>query len=290
MTKTIGVIGLGSIGMRHAKNLHSMGHHVWGCDPDMQKRLDLGFDYTASEIDHLLTADAIVIASPTHKHYEHIFACRDKPFFVEKPIAHTISDGLLLSRKVAECMVGYNLRFHGCVKKAKEWLDSGKIGEPLWANFTLAQHSIKPPYLRDGVILNWSHEIDLALYLLGPAEVVASSTRLTDGKDDLTDILLTHKSGRRSTVHLDYLTEPEVRGFIIGGDKGFIEVNLLNRLARVEPGEFFQAKDTWNDNYIEEMQAWIDRIDGKETIGCTGSEGLEVLKICLEVRRQAGLE
>jgi hypothetical protein len=38
------------------------------------------------------------------------------------------------------------------------------------------------------------------------------------------------------------------------------------------------------------MQAFLDRIDGKETIGCTGEEGLEVLKICLEVRKQAGLE
>ncbi len=38
-----------------------------------------------------------------------------------------------------------------------------------------------------------------------------------------------------------------------------------------------------------QAEAFIDRIDGKETIGCTGAEALKVLEICLEVRKQAGL-
>lgn len=293
MKKTIAVIGLGSIGMRHAKNLRDMGYHVWGVDPDVKKRLELGYDFASTRIEDVMSSDAFIIASPTYKHYEHIFICKGRPLFVEKPIAHTISDGLLLSRDVAQCMVGYNLRFHSCVKKAKEWLDAGKIGKPLWANFTLGQFSEKAPYLRDGVILNWSHELDLALYLLGPAYVAASSTRLTDGKDDMSDILLNHKSGCRTTVHLDYITDPEIRTFKIIGDNGSISVNLKKRFAHLD-GEAlirdgFFGKDTWNNNYIEEMQAFLDRIDGKETIGCTGAEALDVLKICLEVRRQAGL-
>jgi hypothetical protein len=37
------------------------------------------------------------------------------------------------------------------------------------------------------------------------------------------------------------------------------------------------------------MKAFIDRMDGKETLGCSAEEGLEVLKVCLEVRKQAGL-
>lgn len=297
MSRTIGVIGLGSIGMRHAKNLRDMGHHVWGYDPDMKKRLELGFEYGASKIEHMKTADALVIASPTADHYSHVLLVADfgKPFLVEKPVSDTPFRIPDIDKSIT--MVGYNLRFHGCVKKAKEWLDSNKIGRPQWANFTLGQYSEKPPYLRDGVILNWSHEIDLALHLLGPIhnELINSVTHLTDGKDDMTDITVIHQpNGCQTTIHLDYLSDPEIRRFRIQGNLGIIEVDLVRFTADLycaEPTESFRWKDhTWNDTYIEEMQAFLDRCDGKETIGCTGQEGLDILKICLEVRKQAGLK
>lgn len=283
MTKTIGVIGLGSIGMRHAKNLLSLGHTVTGFDPVY---IGDGFPvlWPIRRLDEL---DAVVIASPTNLHAEHlILACNAGiDIFVEKPVADRRLD-------VNATMVGYNLRFHSCVKKAKEWLDAGLIGDPLWANFTCAQYNDKPAYMRDGVILNWSHEIDLALYLLGPAQVARQFTRVTDGKDDMTDIILLHEGRVSSTIHLDYLTEPEVRGFLIVGDKGLISADLVDRRIQLRQGKLitrFHGEDSFDENYVEEMQAFIDRIDGKETIGCTGAEALKVLEICLEVRKQAGL-
>jgi predicted dehydrogenase len=283
--KTIGIIGLGSIGSRHAKNLREMGHGVIGYDPVMKGQLGaLSLDEVIAE------SDAIVIASPTPRHYFDICEVigEGPNIFVEKPISDRIPD--LESTFDHVTMVGYNLRFHSCVKKAKEWIDNGKIGKPLWAQFTLGQFSDKPPYLRDGVILNWSHELDLALYLLGHARLDVSSTRLTDGKDDISDIFLTHDSGCRSAVHLDYVTEPEIRRFTIVGTDSVIDVDLEKRTSRLLGDGTYHENDTWNENYIEEMQAFLDRCDGKETIGCTGKEGLEVLKICLEVRKQAGLE
>lgn len=299
MTKTIAVIGLGSIGMRHAKNLRDMGHHVWGMDPDMSRRLELGYDYTANRVEEIMSADAWVIASPTPEHARHLGDAIDYGVnvFIEKPIMDRMKlDTHEIKRldTICKAMVGYNLRFHSCVKKAKEWLDADLIGKPLWANFTLGQYNDRPAYLRDGVILNWSHEIDLCLYLLGGADVVASSTRLTDGKDDMTDILLTHEDGCRSTIHLDYITQPEQRNFSITGESGFIRVNLEGgRIADIKCTKETSTHiftDNWNDNYIEEMQAFIRRIDGEKTIGCTGEEGLKVLEMCLEVRKQAELE
>ncbi len=283
----VAVIGYGSIGKRHADNLVALGHAVAIYDPAFPN------GYNLEEI--IANSDAVVIASPTSEHNNHTILARmhGKKTFLEKPVGHS---ELLPIQYDYVAMVGYNLRFHSCVKKAKEWLDAGLIGNPIWANFTLGQFNERPDYLRDGVLLNWSHELDLALYLCGPAHLAASSTHITDsGQDDLTDILLTHENGCRSTVHLDYIARPEIRSFHIVGDKGSIGSDLVNRRASrwgIDSDgskESFIGEDTWNDNYIEEMQAFIDRIDGKKTIGCTGAEGLEVLKICLEVRKQAGL-
>lgn len=299
--KTIGVIGLGSIGMRHAKNLCTLVNKVVAYDPEEKRAYELmrhrpaNFPPgTVTKIEELFeVSDAIVIASPTPTHADMMFMALEakKPFFVEKPISDRVRCGYAT-------MVGYNLRFHSCVKKAKEWLDAGLIGEPLWANFTVGQYNDKPAYLRDGVILNWSHEIDLALYLLGGGSVAGSSTRLSDGHDDMTDILLTHVNGCRTTVHLDYLTKPEQRTFIIQGTKAKIAFDLVGRSGHIlyehrlyRPGDDdFFGDDSWDENYVEEMQAFIDRIDGKETLGATGAEGLAVLDICLEVRKQAGLD
>ena len=177
--------------------------------------------------------------------------------------------------------------------QAKEWIDAYHIGEPVWANFTLGQRSSKPPYLRDGVILNWSHEIDLCLYLLGGGSVSGSSTRLSDGRDDISDILFTHANGCRSTIHLDYITEPEVRQSIVVGKKGTVIIDLVSHNAWLRDNDNHILEHAmgvdWDHTYVDEMQAFLDRIDGKETLGCTADEGLEVLKVCLEVRKAAGL-
>ncbi len=293
--KTVGVIGLGSIGAVHAKNLKSLGCDVIVHDPKLPETRDS--EYV------LGNSDALVISSPSNDHaFQILVAPAGKPLFVEKPIGVSGSDVIeieaVLRHKKNPIMVGFNLRFHSCVKKAKEWMDAGLIGKPLWANFTCAQFNDKPAYMRDGVILNWSHEIDLALYLLGSGSVSCSSTRLSNGRDDLTDILLTHKNGCRTHIHLDYLTKDELRGFTIVGTTGSININLLNGgvgcLNRDSGGSIgdslYTPNNSWNENYIDEMKAWLDCIDGKETIGATGEEGMETLRICLEVRKQAGLE
>jgi predicted dehydrogenase len=287
MSKTIGVLGLGSIGMRHAQNLKALDCNIRGYDPDMKRRLAL--NGVLWERDEVLKSDAIVIASPTSRHYFDItdVLAEAKPIFCEKPIADKLPN--LENTFSSVAMVGYNLRFHPCVKEAKKAM--GAIGEPLWANFCCAQYNDKPAYLRDGVILNWSHEIDLALYLLGPAVVTGSQTRTPGSHDDMTDILLTHRQGCMTAIHLDYVTKPELRGFTIYGTKGNMNVGLTSgsmffALSGQQP---VLMETDWNDIYKEEMEAFIRRVDGAVTLGATGQEGLDTLKICLEVRKQAGL-
>jgi predicted dehydrogenase len=274
----VGVIGLGSIGSRHAKNLKHLGHEVLGYDP---KIID------SFTINHVLTnSDAVVIASPTPTHWEYMrqVSNADKPFFVEKPLADQAMGGSFNA-----LMVGYNLRFHSCVIKAKEWIDAGALGNhPIWSNFVVAQYSDKPDYLRDGVILNWSHEIDLALHLLGPAVVRACAA---DIKETIADLILWHwaPSHAHTTIHLDYLTKPEIRQSIIVGTDATIIMDLVGRHAWLRNHEglmidSFVGDDTWDSNYLDEMETFIARVEGKETIGCTGQEGLEVLKICLKAK------
>jgi predicted dehydrogenase len=284
MTKTFGILGHGSIGKRHAQNLVRLGHKVLSYDPNV-----LG--NATDEQDVINRADAILICSPTSLHYQHLVQSllSNKPIFVEKPIGDTEKTFFLSSvMGRAPFMVGYNLRFHSCVKKAKEWIDNGILGQIQWASFVVGQKNDKLDYLRDGVILNWSHEIDLALYLLGPAKVLQASARVTGSGEDIADIWLQHDSGARSSIHLDYVTKPEIREAWIVGANNRIGMDLVGRNASL--GEYVhRGDDSFDQNYVEEMRAFIDRIDGKETIGCNAKEGLAVLEVCLQARLLSGL-
>jgi predicted dehydrogenase len=232
-------------------------------------------------------ADAIVVATPTENHASDLNTIPgDMPVFVEKPIIakrqHLSTTDISLVK-----MVGYNLRFHSCVKKARGWLAEGAIGKPLWARFTCGQYNDKTDYHRDGVILNWSHELDIALYLLGTAKLLAAAT---NQKETIADIALVHDNTHcHTTVHLDYVTPWERRGFVIVGQDGSIDVDLVSRQAILRdnkgtmPGIYY-GRDTFDGNYLAEARAFLDRLDGKVTDGCTAEEAMKVVNICLEAK------
>lgn len=283
----IGILGYGSIGSRHGRNLVALGHQIILHDPAMAESLPKAVVIEKS--------DAVVIASPTSEHSRDIALCRSrqKPCFAEKPIANDIKakGDAHLSWPL---MVGYNLRFHPCIIKAKEWLEEGRIGTPHWATFVCAQYNDKPEYLRDGVTLNWSHEIDLALHLLGEASVVGAAI---NGNDSMSDILLHHRpDGVQTSIHLDYLTRPEHRGFSITGPNGIIIANLPARTlifvdTEGNPKQVEQYPGSFDDDYMVEMATFLAKVGGteKSMLGCTAKEAIDVLKICQKAKKVAGI-
>jgi predicted dehydrogenase len=297
----IGILGLGSIGLRHARNLRMLGHEVLGYDTDEKKMREFQ-GKIVQRLDIMEHVDAHVIATPTPQHYEDMLECmiEKTPIFIEKPLCAYESlpqDGIEFRPPLENISVGYMLRFHPCVKAAKAWINAGHIGEPLWASFTCAQFNNKPDYLRDGVILNWSHEIDLALYLFGPAKVAAASARVTNGHEDIADIILQHENGARSTIHLDYVTKNEIReAWIVGSEKN-IGMDLLGR--RNSMGKIIQEfGGKWDDDYIDEMAEWIklmtpakiEQVFKLPSPMATGEDGLAVMEICAQARKMAGIE
>lgn len=295
MSKTIGIVGFGSIGTRHANNALELGCKikVYDANPSVGRTVD-----TLDEL--LTTVDAVVIASPTDLHSGHLdqAVIRNRHILVEKPLAHKSPAWVKQTLKLAEerklvVMTGNNLRFHTCVKVAKGWLDEGAIGKPTLAHFAIMQYNEKPVYKRDGVILNWgAHEVDLALYLLGPAKVTHCFAEIVDGHDIAALIQLFHKGEVGSLIHLDYYTKPQKRFFVISGDKGSISCDLEGFVAELrndDGHEFVACEGSFDSTYKDEMQAFIDRIDGKETLGASGQDGLACLELLLEARRLAGL-
>ena len=291
----IAVLGLGSIGKRHLSNLMSMDIQCRGWDPEKPSKLD--------RMETIMGADAVIIASPTRQHMNDMIDCGGKHLLVEKPIAFDAPSPMLEGfyrgkRSKGEFVcVGNNLRFHHVVRDVKKMIEGGLIGKIGWAEFWVLQKTEKPPYLMDGVSRNWgAHEIDLALYLLGPGIATeVKDCRTINGCDVDITFSMKHENDCHSELHMDYITEPEKRGFRLCGTTGTIEADLVARTIKVSTVaavSINQCKDTFDQNYKDELKEFIDVIQGKPLKNspiATGLDGAKCMDIILSVRSMAGL-
>lgn len=280
----IGILGHGSIGNRHAANARTLGHEVKVYDPAMIGGSDFKF-----ERDLYDWCDAAVISTPTPFHEGLMRACieRGKHALVEKPISIDIGrlpellD--LADEKKLVVMMGNNLRFHLGVRCAKAWVGTHK---PIWASFICATEMIRNA--QDGVILSTgAHEVDLAMHLLGPVAHVAGASA-TFLPEDMADFTLAHESGARSTFHLDFKTEHRVREFWVATESGNLRIDLNARTSwhpETMRGEYLGG--SYDNDYLTEMRSFISRIEGDDVAGATGRDGLETLRVLLDVKTKA---
>lgn len=79
--------------------------------------------------------DAIFVLSPDWLHEEHATQCLEAgaPVYLEKPMAITVAgcDHVLetAQRTGTKLYVGHNMRQFSVIRKMKEWIDAGRIGE-----------------------------------------------------------------------------------------------------------------------------------------------------------------
>lgn len=157
-------------------------------DPNPEARADfVGFAGGAAveTVDELLSAkpDAVFVLSPDWLHEEHAVACLADgiPVYLEKPMAITVEgcDRILetAARSGAKLYVGHNMRQFLVVRKMKEWIDAGKIGEVKagWCRHFVSYGG--DAYFRDwhadrskstGLLLQkGAHDIDVLHWLCG---------------------------------------------------------------------------------------------------------------------------
>ena len=321
MTKSlvIAVIGLGSIGMRHVDSLRRLGCSVVGFDPDAARIPELeskGGESAPSRDVALIAADGAIIASPTGEHLDDFATALEAgcDVLVEKPIAHVVegvSDILRSADSAGRIVaVGYNLRFHPAACASRDALKNGRIGTVLWARFIGASYlphwrpnqDYRNGYAADrvsgGALFDWSHELDLATSLLGSAKVAAAVGRRTGeleiAAEDCADVVLRHRGGVLSTLHLDYVTRPAQRRFEICGTDGFMMVDLLCRRMRIVDTQGAIVDEqiyagSFDDDYVSEAESFLQSIRTRHAARCSGWDGLTALEHALTARSLLGL-
>lgn len=266
------VIGCGSIGSRHARNLRQLGAEVGIYDTAFAARSFapsvVGPTFTALE-DAMGWAEAIVVASPAQCHVEHLAhgIGRKLPTFVEKPLAltadKTLRDVVALATLIrVPVQVGYNLRF----QRAAIALRGTRPQRGL-----LMLHCDRrtwPGTAYGPMLAECSHEIDLALWLGAPPVVTAATL-----------------TAHRAEIALG-------GGFLEGGWDIVLDdaASQYSRSWNVDDrGVTFTAPELLGEAmYLDEMRHFLDVAAGIATPRCTLQDGLAVLEIMDQARRIAG--
>lgn len=233
---SVGMVGLGYWGPNLARNFQRSPNAElrWMCDlsTDLHDRHRAGFPEAkfTTQLDDLLTddtLDAIVIASPVPTHHKlGLQALRaGKHTFIEKPIALTSKDAQELvdeaDARDVRLMVGHLLEYHPAVLRMKDMIESGDLGDVLYAysnRLNLGQ------FRRDENAL-WSlgvHDVATLMFLLGdtPVEVGArGESYVHDGVEDVVFGDMKFASGTMAHIHLSWLDPHKVRRLTVVGSQ-----------------------------------------------------------------------
>jgi predicted dehydrogenase len=308
------IVGIGSIGERHTKNLITLGvppTNIGLCDVNQsllkKKSKLLGIDNYSHNLKKLLKKKpkAVFICAPNEYHIEqaNMVIDSDIDVFIEKPISNTskrVTSFLEKARtKNRIVMVGYCLRFDDILIKVKNLIETDTIGKVYSMKAQFGQYlpdwQPREDYRKicSGIILDASHEIDYAKWLLGDiVEIKAFGSKLSNLEikmDDVVEVLLKHKNNELTNLHLDYLYRGYLRNGNVIGSKGCIEWDLgwnkIVRLLRYDDVTEWKFEKDFNKKYITEIKHFLDCVLTHKQPTVNGEEGLTVLKLCEKIEK-----
>lgn len=250
------VIGLGSIGKRHAANARTLrpAAHVITVDPDRTT----GADY--ADLDDLLgrPIDAAIIASPTALHARHVQQLHEAriPFYLEKPPVAVCDAPNALPVNNPRSVIGFQYRYFVGHDLRETWRQAGEVK-------FFARDNLIERYGPTCLETMASHSIDLALWLFGPAKRVLLET---DGRSVHGEIQ--HVQGHsRYDLRID--TGPRMAEAL------WLDGHAVRSVPMdIDNGTYLQALDGW--------LSWVESgtYDGLAATLSNGREVMDVMRQC----------
>ncbi len=284
------VIGLGSIGKRHLRNLLALNYTQVSVVTSKQIPAEFGALAAYTTIKEAFAVEQFntaFICTPTAQHLNSLFTLlhhKVENIYVEKPLSNNMGQVAEVLKMAAgytnNIKVGYDLHFDPGIQQIRALLQQNAIGKILSANAFVGQYL---PHWRPyedhrqgmsakqatggGVLLDIVHEFDYLRWLMGNVAAVScwhtNSGTLEIETEEVAEVLLKFSNGAIGTVHLDYWQPTLVRYCTFTGTKGSITANLAK--SKVEwalhdgtTGEYNYAGFERNDRFKEVVRAFLE--------------------------------
>ncbi len=316
---TIAIVGCGYWGPNLIRNFNSLSEcNVKKiCDID-EKRLEyLKQLYpevdTTTDFKHLINddeIDAIAVATPVHLHFELAkkSLLAGKHIFIEKPMASCTSECRELieiaDKRNLTLMVGHTFIYTSSVRKIKEIVDSGDIGDVLY----ISSRRLNLGLFQKDINVAWDlapHDISIILYIMKETPKAVNcqgKSHINPGIEDVTEMTLDLTNGGFAIIQSSWLDPNKVREMTIVGSKMMIlyddnqpleKIKVYDKRVEVPPhydtfAEFHYSYH-YGDMYAPylkqeeplkvECQHFLDCIKTGMKSESDGVEGLKVVQV-----------
>ena len=297
------VVGYGSIGARHARLAAEMGHDV-ACVTANGACPHPVVPDVASAVAKLRPG-LVVVANRTADHLETLQHLAGAGYagavLVEKPVFAAMPE--TLPELAGPVFVGYNFRLHPVLGRARAAVAGRDV---LAARFHVGQYlpdwrpgtDYRACYSASraqggGVLRDLSHELDAALWLLGPWRRVTALgghvSGLETDADDCFQLLVEAERCPAVSIHVDCLRSPARRGFDLVGEGFAVRGDLIQ--GELETGDEVHRFDCGRDDtYRAQLAAALRAADGGDPgVLCTLDEALDTLRLIEAAERAAQL-
>ena len=313
----IGVIGYGYWGPNIVRNLRGLeGCEVGGvCDlsPAALKRVAQAHPGVPVTTDptELLTSteiDAIAVVTPVSTHFDLAKAALEngKHVFVEKPFTSTTHQAEelieLAERKKLTIMVDHTFLFTGAVRKIRELLDDGVLGDLYYydstrVNLGLFQHDVS-------VVWDLApHDLAIMDFLIRakPDAVIATGETHLNGLVDVAYLTIYFPGNTIAHINVNWLSPVKIRTTLIGGEKKMLvwndleadeKIKVYDRGVQVQNGHglydllvSYRAGDMWAPRVEQsealkvELDYFIDCVTKNQTPVNDGVAGCRVVRL-----------
>ena len=319
MISNIGIVGLGSIGKRHAKivkeYLPNVKLHIVrsGKGPNVDDPMfdDVPiYDSVSALVNSCV--DAVIICSPSPLHIEQSTELikAKKPIFIEKPLSNSLDKIYDFERLADESkvpiLIGYCLRHSESLNKLIELLSDNVIGDvkyvriesssflPNWRPDSQFMNTVSAKKsLGGGVLLELSHELEYASRIFGPFIRVSASTNSSDSilglnVEESVDILLTSRNNVKVSIHLDFCNRALERSCRVYGSKGLLTWDGIKGATTLsidgvlaKSWEFEQTRDNL---FQTQLEHFINCISREQAPLVPLKMGLNVLELIDKIR------
>ncbi|MGH9356741.1 MAG: Gfo/Idh/MocA family protein [Terriglobia bacterium] len=252
--------------------------------------------------------DAVAIVTPVWTHFELAKAAlqNGKHVFVEKPFTSTSAQAEelidLAEKKNLRIMVDHTFLFTGAVKKIRQLIDDGALGDLYYydstrVNLGLFQHDVN-------VVWDLApHDLSIMDYLIDeePEAIVATGEKHLNGFEDVAYITVYFRARTIAHINVNWLSPVKVRTTLIGGEKKMVvwndleadeKVKIYDKGVNVRNGESvyqllisYRSGDMWSPK-VEQTEAL--KIEAAYFINCIqkgerpfndGTSGYRVVKM-----------
>ncbi len=294
------VIGYGSIGMRHAEVLKSLG-----CVVSIVSRRRLNIERCYLDINEALDKEKpeyIVVANKTNEHIPTLIELNKIGFkgviLIEKPLSNNIID--IPNEDFSNVFVAYNMRFNPLIQRLfNELKDETIISSQAYVGQYLPNWRPKRDYRQcysskkeegGGVLRDLSHELDFMNWIFGGWKKVAAIgghfSELEIDSDDVFGLMFETLNCPLCMLQLNYLDRSTRREIVVNTNQHVFRIDFINKTFEKD-GIIITSNFDSNYSYFMQHKAILEK-DYEHV--CKFDCGKDILRLIDAAEKSAYIE